>query len=101
MLLSSSAATAAGRMDAKGVRAAGAVSAADSDLRALPLRVLPWSGGGLGSAAARAEFLRPVVEPILASHGVPAGIAAALIMVESGGRADALSQARVHAAFGN
>lgn len=90
-LLSSPAGPAAAGVDAKGIQTAGAISAADPDLRVLPLRVLPWNGGGLGSAAARVELLRPVVEPILASHGVPPGIAAALIMVESGGRANALS----------
>jgi hypothetical protein len=50
-----------------------------------------WSGGGLGVAAARVELLRPAVEPILESHGVPADIAAAVMLVESGGRGDALS----------
>jgi soluble lytic murein transglycosylase-like protein len=90
-LLSSPAGPAAASVDPTGVQAAGATSAADTGLRVLPLPVLPWSGGGLGSAAARVELLRPVIEPILASHGVPPGIAAALIMVESGGRADALS----------
>lgn len=49
----------------------------------------PW-GGGLGVAAARVDLLRPAVEPILRSHGVPADLMA-VILVESGGRADALS----------
>jgi soluble lytic murein transglycosylase-like protein len=51
----------------------------------------PWGGGGLGAAAARVELLRPAVDPILQSHGVPAGIATAVMLVESGGHADALS----------
>lgn len=85
-LLSSSSAPAAVGLNPNVVQAAGEMPAAGTDLR-----VLPWSGGGLGSAAARVELLRPVVEPILVNHGVPSGIAAALIMVESGGRADALS----------
>jgi soluble lytic murein transglycosylase-like protein len=50
---------------------------------------LPAGGGG--SAAARVELLRPLIEPILATHGVPVGMAAALMMVESGGRLDAVS----------
>lgn len=41
-------------------------------------------------AAARLDLLRPAVEPILTSHGVPANLAA-VILVESGGRAAALS----------
>ncbi len=39
---------------------------------------------------ARLEMLRPVVDPILRSHGVPVDLAA-VILVESGARADALS----------
>ncbi len=38
----------------------------------------------------RLEMLRPVVEPILRHHGVPSDVAA-VILVESGARADALS----------
>ncbi len=38
----------------------------------------------------RLEMLRPVVDPILRSHGVPVDLAA-VILVESGGRTDALS----------
>ncbi len=49
----------------------------------------PWRGGP-GIAAARLDLLRPVVEPILRSHGVPVDMVA-VILVESGGRADALS----------
>jgi soluble lytic murein transglycosylase-like protein len=49
----------------------------------------PWSGGS-SIAAARLELLRPAVEPILRSHGVPVDMVA-VILVESGGRADALS----------
>lgn len=44
-----------------------------------------------GPCAARVELLRPVVDPILRSYGVPAEIAAGVIFVESGGRSDALS----------
>lgn len=49
----------------------------------------PWRGG-TSLAAARLDLLRPVVEPILRSHGVPVNLVA-MILVESGGRADALS----------
>jgi soluble lytic murein transglycosylase-like protein len=45
---------------------------------------------GLTMAAMRVNLLRPAVEPILKSHGVPADLAA-VILVESGGRAAALS----------
>jgi soluble lytic murein transglycosylase-like protein len=44
----------------------------------------------LTAAAMRVNLLRPAVEPILKSHGVPADLAA-VILVESGGRATALS----------
>jgi len=44
----------------------------------------------LTAAAMRVNLLRPAVEPILKSHGVPADLAA-VILVESGGRAEALS----------
>ena len=65
---------------------------ADGELAAgAGLRVFRGRGGGLGSAAARVELLRPIIEPILAGHGVPREMAAAVIMVESGGRSDALS----------
>lgn len=51
----------------------------------------PFSGdGGHSAAAMRLSLLRPVVEPILKRHGVPADLAA-VILVESGGRVDALS----------
>jgi len=46
--------------------------------------------GGLSGAAMRMSLLLPVVKPILRRHGVPADLAA-VILVESGGRADALS----------
>jgi len=49
----------------------------------------PWRGGP-GIAVARLDLLRPVVEPILRSHGVPVDLVA-VILVESGGRADVLS----------
>ena len=41
-------------------------------------------------ATARLDLLRPAVEPILTSHGVPANLAA-VILIESGVRATALS----------
>jgi soluble lytic murein transglycosylase-like protein len=46
--------------------------------------------GGQSTAAMRLNLLRPVVDPILRRHGVPADLAA-VILVESGGRPDALS----------
>jgi membrane-bound lytic murein transglycosylase D len=46
--------------------------------------------GGQSAAAIRLNLLRPAIEPILRSHGVPADLAA-VILVESGGRATALS----------
>ena len=49
------------------------------------------SGDGSQSAGAmRLSLLRPVVDPILRRHGVPADLAA-VILVESDGRVDALS----------
>jgi hypothetical protein len=49
------------------------------------------SGEGRQSAAAmRLSLLRPVVDPILRRHGIPAELAA-VIVVESGGHVDALS----------
>lgn len=50
---------------------------------------------GIGSGVAvrqdrRLEMLRPVVEPILRDHGVPVDLAA-VVLVESGARADAIS----------
>jgi len=50
----------------------------------------PWVEKGLTVAALRVNLLRPAVEPILKSHGVPADLAA-VILVESGGRTTALS----------
>jgi Transglycosylase SLT domain len=50
----------------------------------------PWVEKGLTAAALRVNLLRCAVEPILRSHGVPADLAA-VILVESGGRAAALS----------
>jgi hypothetical protein len=48
-------------------------------------------GEGRQSAAAiRLSLLRPVVDPILRRHGIPTDLAA-VILVESGGRVDALS----------
>jgi len=46
--------------------------------------------GSSGLAAARVDLLRPAIEPILRSHGVPTDLVA-VVLVESGGRADALS----------
>ena len=46
--------------------------------------------GGQSGAAMRLSLLLPVVEPILRRHGIPADLAA-VILVESGGRVDALS----------
>ena len=46
--------------------------------------------GGQSAAAMRLSLLRPVVDPILRRHNVPAELAA-VILVESGGRVDALS----------
>lgn len=51
---------------------------------------LLWSKGSLNAAEARLDLIRPAVETILRSHGVPAGLAA-VILVESGGRPTALS----------
>jgi hypothetical protein len=46
--------------------------------------------GGLNTAAMRLNLLRPVLDPILRRHGIPTDLAA-VIVVESGGRIDALS----------
>jgi hypothetical protein len=46
--------------------------------------------GGQSAAAMRLSLLLPVVEPILRRHGIPADLAA-VVIVESGGRVDALS----------
>lgn len=48
------------------------------------------SNGGQSRAEVRMNLLRPSVDPILRSHGIPAELAA-VILVESGGRATALS----------
>lgn len=50
----------------------------------------PSVDGRLSIATLRLNLLRPVVEPILLNHGVPADLSA-MILVESGGRSDALS----------
>jgi Transglycosylase SLT domain len=50
----------------------------------------PWVESGLSPAAIRLNLLRPVVEPILRSHGVPTDFAA-VVLVESGGQTAALS----------
>lgn len=52
-------------------------------------QIHPWNGRST-FAAARVDLLRPTIEPILRSHGVPADLVA-VILVESGGRTDALS----------
>jgi soluble lytic murein transglycosylase-like protein len=49
-----------------------------------------WSNGHPRASMMRLNDLRPIVEPILRNRGVPADLAA-VILVESGGRADALS----------
>jgi Transglycosylase SLT domain len=51
---------------------------------------LSSSGSGLSVSERRLNLLRPAVDPILMSHGVPVNLAA-VILVESGGRARALS----------
>lgn len=48
-----------------------------------------WNGGS-GAAAARVDLLRPAIEPILRNHGIPTDLVA-VVLVESGGRANALS----------
>jgi hypothetical protein len=53
-------------------------------------RSQPSSGSNLSASKLRLNLLRPTVEPILRSHGVPIDLAA-VILVESGGRATALS----------
>jgi hypothetical protein len=52
--------------------------------------VLPSGKDSLSAAELRLNLLRPAVDPILRSHGVPADLAA-VILVESAGRATALS----------
>ncbi len=47
-------------------------------------------GGGSSIAAARLDLLRPSIDLILRRHGVPIDLAA-VVLVESGARADALS----------
>jgi hypothetical protein len=48
------------------------------------------TGSGLSVSELRLNLLRPAVDPILMSHGVPVNLAA-VILVESGGRTTALS----------
>jgi len=50
----------------------------------------PLGGSGLSVSELRLNLLRPAVDPILMSHGVPVNLAA-IILVESGGRTSALS----------
>jgi soluble lytic murein transglycosylase-like protein len=50
----------------------------------------PSVGSGQSAAAMRVNLLRPSVDPILRSYGVPDDLSA-VILVESGGRASALS----------
>jgi hypothetical protein len=50
----------------------------------------PSSRNGLSVSELRLNLLLPTVDPILTSHGVPVNLAA-VILVESGGRATALS----------
>ncbi len=49
-----------------------------------------WNKGGLVTAMARLDLLRPAVEPVLRDEGVPVELAA-VILIESGGRTMALS----------
>lgn len=51
----------------------------------------PPRNGVLGSAVARVELLRPAIDPILQREGIPVELAA-VVLVESGGNATALSQ---------
>jgi soluble lytic murein transglycosylase-like protein len=52
----------------------------------------PWGGvGNHATVGARLDLLRPVVESILQRHGISSDLGAAVILVESGGRTDALS----------
>ncbi len=53
----------------------------------IPARL--WRGGS-SIAAARLDWILPAIDPILQSRGVPLDLAA-VVLVESGGRADALS----------
>src|ERR1039458_707920 len=53
-------------------------------------RFWPWGDGHMSLAAARLNLIFPAVEPILRNHGIPADLAA-VILVESSGRVDALS----------
>jgi len=55
--------------------------------------------GGQSAAAIRLNLLRPAIEPILRSHGVPADLAA-VILVESGG-VPQRSLPKARAGFGN
>ena len=50
----------------------------------------PSGDGGFSIAELRLNLLRPAVDPILISHGIPTDLAA-VILVESGARATALS----------
>lgn len=70
------------------------IPAADVPLTAVASQDDPrsrlWVDRSLSPAAQRLNLLRPVVEPILRSHGVPS-VFAAVVLVESGGKVTALS----------
>ena len=72
----------------KGRVASGETASASPDISYGP-RSLPWNSEA-SLAPTRVELLRPVVEPILRSHSVPPELLA-VMLVESGGRAFALS----------
>ena len=75
-------------VSAKGLVGSGETASASPGISYEP-RSLPWNSVA-SLAPTRVELLRPVVEPILRSHGVPPELLAVLL-VESGGRALALS----------
>jgi soluble lytic murein transglycosylase-like protein len=62
----------------------------DSRVPSLNDRRSRASGDGAGGAAMRLDILLPAVETILRRHGIPTDLAA-VIVVESGGRVDAVS----------
>jgi hypothetical protein len=72
----------------------GKTNAAKTALNFVPIdnsqRYRVSDDGGLNTAAMRLNLLRPVLDPILRRHGIPTDLAA-VIVVESGGRIDALS----------
>jgi Transglycosylase SLT domain len=75
-------------VSAKGPVESGEIASASPGISFEP-RSRPWNSEA-SLAPTRVELLRPVVEPILRSHGVPSELLA-VMLVESGGRAFALS----------